>query len=381
MNKINISFIIDHLDIGGTETQLLTLIKGMDRDRFNPIVICLKERGKIAQQIQHLGFKVYLASSSSIMLPKIVERLLMVWKIFRLLKRHRTHVAQTYLLTANIFGTVAARLARVPVICSSERSIINTDYKDLPGRNKVFRWVSRWIDVVFGNSRLVADYLQQTVKIPVEKVRYIYNGVALDRFKNGSSYDFRKELSLSPETKLIGKIARLVEQKNHPLLFEAIRILKKDHDNFKVILAGDGPYRGHLEKLAKEMGLEYTVFFLGNRTDMEKILPALDMVVQSSNFEGLPNAIMEAMSASKPVVATDAGGTHELIIHSETGYLVPCNDPVLLARKISVLLDDSELMTQMGEKGFEHIQKFFSEKRLIETTEKMYIELFETKSG
>jgi glycosyltransferase involved in cell wall biosynthesis len=376
MNKIKIAFIIDYLDVGGTESQIYALLQGLDKKQFHPVVICLKKKGEIAGKIEQSGIKVFLIKDYLNRAPKLIVRLLQTLKVSRILKKLQIDIVQNYLVTANIFGTIAARLARAPIICASERGVTNTDQLgDLADRNRILRWISPWIHNVWGNAEQVTDYLKDVVRIPDEKICCIYNGIYVENFKGSDSYDLRGELGLSPDIKLIGMIARLVPIKNHSLFFESVQIVRKRCENFCVILIGAGDLQSCLEKQVSKIGLKQIVHFLGNRTDVAKILPCLDIVVQSSNGEGLPNAIMEAMAARKPVVATNAGGTEELVMDRKTGFLVPVGNYALLAEKIILLLNDSGLGKTMGEAGYQHIKKNFSIEKMIQNVQDLYLNL------
>jgi glycosyltransferase involved in cell wall biosynthesis len=379
MKKIKTAFIIDHLDVGGTETQLYLLLKNMDQSRFEPVVFCLKEKGAAGAKIEALGIEVKLLTIEFGFMPKIINRAGLVLALFWQLKQRNIDVVQTYLITANIFGSMAAKIAGVKVICASERSIRNTDNHDLNDRNLVFKFLSRFIDIVSGNSKMVVEYLQKQVKVPENKTICIYNGIQTD-IKVNHNQNIRHQLNVSPDGFLLGIVGRLVPQKNHAMLFKAVARIYKKQPNFKLIVIGDGPRRNELEMMVESLGLSKVISFLGNRSDVRQLLPVLDLVIQTSNFEGLPNVIMEAMSAGLPVIATDAGGTKELMVHQETGYLIPCGDENQLVKKLSELLKNPLKMQKMGSKGKAYIRQYFSINQLVEKTQNLYLNLLKNKA-
>lgn len=378
MKKIRIALIIDYLDVGGTETQIRLLLAGLNREIFDPMVYCIKEAGRTSKHIEKLGIEVVLLPQYTFPKHPLGARLRQtLWLSFSL-RRRKIKIVQNYLLTANIFGTLAAKLAGVPVICASERSasqpnVLNFDTANHPKRNQTFKKISKWCNAVIGNSQMVADYLRDTVAISPEKIHVIQNGIDQSRFQ-GIEYNLKSELGLSPQKKLIGKIARLVLEKNHPVLLDAVSLLAKERQDFCLILIGDGPMRLELESQVERLKLQKCVRFLGERTDIPQILSGLDMVVQSSNYEGMPNALMEGMAAKKAVVATDVGGTGELIIHQKTGLLVPPNNAEALATALSTLLDDPTLATQLAEKGFQHLVDGFSVEKMVDKTQQIYLD-------
>jgi len=373
MKPIKIAFVIDYLTGGGTAAQLHLLLSGLDRNIFDPVVFCIKEGGKIADKIETLGISVELLPRYTFPAHPLGQRLRQTWQLAQILRKRQIEIVQNYLLTANIFGTLAAKLASVPHIFASERNVINTDAVDLPKRNRSFRFVSRWCDAVIGNSELVGHYLRDTARIDPAKIRVIQNGVRTDRF-DGIQCDLRNELKLPGEVKLIGKIARLVPQKNHALLLTVVRQLAKKRQDFCLLLIGDGGLRSDLEQTVDQLEIGNFVRFLGNRQNVPSILATLDIVVQSSDFEGMPNAIMEALIAEKAVVATDAGGTGELIIDGQTGVLVSQGSARNLKEGISFLLDNPTLAQQLGQAGAKHVRANFSIRKMVALTQNLYFE-------
>ncbi|MBF0236255.1 MAG: glycosyltransferase [SAR324 cluster bacterium] len=381
MSRIKIVFIIDHLHVGGTETQLLELVRGLDKTRFEPHVLCLKEKGRTAQAIEQIGIPVELVWNEIPGVPKTLMRVMQTLQLSKTIKRISPDMVQTFLLTANIFGTVAAKLAGVPRIIASERSVINTDSEDKPARNVVFRFVSRWIDSIFGNSKMVEDYLIQQAGIPSHKVSCIYNGIAAEKFDVSPVSVLRQELGLESDTKLIGMIARLVPQKNYTMLIEAAVQIHQEFSDFRVLIIGEGNQRAELEQLIRDKGLEQTVILLGNRDDVPSILKSLDIFVLTSRYEGLPNVVMEAMCAGLPVVATNAGGTGELVVHGKTGFLVSVDDLQMFVAFVRKLLRNDVLAKEMGESGMKHMQQNFSTAKMVSELERLYQNLYSSLSS
>ncbi len=380
MNTIRIAFIIDHLDVGGTETQLYSLLRGLDKKQFEPQVICLKEKGRTAQQIENIGVPVLAMFPSKWVRPKLLNRIVLVLKLAKYLKKNQIKIIQNYLITSNILGTIAGKLAGVNVICASERGVTNTDNGDLSGRNKVFRSLLPWIDKVIGNSNLVVDYLRKSVNVPDDKLCCINNGINYRKYQEAPPSGLRTEFGLPDEAILIGVIGRLIVQKNHLLVFKVFKELTESYPNLFLMVVGDGCHKDKLVQMVTQFRLEAKIIFLGNRSEIPSILKDLDIVVQGSNFEGLPNVIMEAMSTAKPVVATDAGGTRELVIHNETGFLVPCKKENPLRKKLAHLINNPEDRLTMGFKGQQHIKQHFSGNQLINHTQNLYLHLLQKKN-
>jgi glycosyltransferase involved in cell wall biosynthesis len=195
--------------------------------------------------------------------------------------------------------------------------------------------------------------------------------------QNGS---LRKELGLSPETPLIGMVANFnFEIKGHRYFVEAAKALSDRATGAAFLLVGDGPLRKKYEQMADELGLKERVRFLGKRNDVPSILSSLDIAVLSSTSEGLPNVILESMAAGRPVVATDAGGSSELVSDGINGYLVPPADSRAMAEAIESLLRNPEDAVEMGRMGKSMVQDKFSQKRMVENYEKLYVSLVNEK--
>lgn len=384
MRRIKIAFIIDHLNIGGTETQLYLLLKGMNKELFDPVVFVFKEKGETAGKIEALGIGVHLIGVPMAWLPQraVSDRFLQAMELARMFRERKIDIVQSYLLTANIFGTLAARTAGTPVVCISERGLLPGDGPETFDRRcqtlrNIFAAVG---DAAIGNSQAVVDYLEKGIGIPAGKLHCIYNGIETRApgFEPHEIHDLHKELNLSPGIKLVGMIARLVPIKNPVLFLEAVRLLK-DRDDFRAVFIGGGQMEPQLRRYTREFDMEAKVYLLGNRTDVPRLLPSLEIVVQSSSHEGFPNSIMEAMVAKKPVVVTDAGGTVELVIEGETGFIFPRGDKETFAGKIAFLLDNPGIAREMGEKGRAHIRENFSVEKMITAAQELYRHLYYSK--
>jgi glycosyltransferase involved in cell wall biosynthesis len=166
----------------------------------------------------------------------------------------------------------------------------------------------------------------------------------------------------------------LVPNKAYDVLVEALGRLRKEEQSFELLLAGEGPERPRLEKLAVQLGLAERVKFLGSIENVPDLLASAQMVVHPSRSEGLSNTLLEAMAEGLPVIATDVGGTPELVKDGETGMLVPPDDPVLLAAKIKQLLNDPGLRFRLGESGLKLVRSKYS----VETVASQYERIYES---
>ncbi len=358
-------FVIDELDIGGTEQQILELVKRLDRRRYIPLVCCFRP-GRVSAEIEAAGVPVFV-------LPKrAVVDIRLVWRLVRLMRRERIGLLQTYLFTANTWARLAGILARVPVIVTSER---NVDVWEQATKRVIGLWLNRWTRLTSGNSEAVKEYL--TGKgVPRDKLRVVYNGVDATRFETPvASDDTKAELGIPPHHSVVCLLARLEPQKDPRAFLQAAAMLIQKMPAVSFLVVGGGSLRADLERESRELGIETRVIFTGPRRDVHRLLAACDVSVNSSLKEGMSNTIMESMAAGKPVVATTVGGNPELVADGVTGFLVPPRDVVALAHAIERILADPPLAKTMGHQARERIAQRFSVAAMVEETERLYDEV------
>jgi len=359
---LRVLFLIDELDIGGTEQQLLELVKRLDRARYDPVVCCFRP-GRVAREIEGAGVPVLVVRKRARVDPGLVLALT------RLLRRQRIAMVQTYLFTANTWGRLAAILARVPVIVSSER---NVDIWEERYKRTAGRLLDRWTRLTIANSQAVERYLVSR-GLPAEKVRVVYNGVDTARFDGAAASEAtRTELGIPLHHTVVGHLARLEPQKDPGTFLEAAAAVCARTAAVSFLVVGGGTLEGALKGAARERGLQDRMIFTGPRRDVPRLLAACDLSVLSSVKEGMSNTVLESMAAGKPTVATRVGGNPELILDGETGFLVPPRDPAALASAMERLVDDPWLAKAMGLQARSRATERFSVDAMVATTEGLY---------
>lgn len=393
MDKIAVLHLITELSTGGAQLALYRLLSGLDREAFAPRVACLYNgNGEVAQRIRALGIPVTDLGMAA------KWRLDAFARLYRLLRREKPLILHTWMFHANIPGRVVGRLAGVPILISSERTM------EMESRPRL--WLNRLTaplaDRVICVSQRVAEFAIQTIGLPPARLVVIPNGIPMSQFTNlPTPSQARAALGLPLQATLIGTVSRAHPVKGLEVLLEAFaqRLhsptdTQRSTDTQRIngvggayirsagenpladlLIAGDGPELTALQALALRLGLEERVTFLGQRSDIPLILAALDLFVLPSRHEGMPNAVLEAMAAGLPVVATAVGGTPEVVVDGITGLLVPPHDPLSLANALSRLLDDAELRGRMGAAGRQRVQKDFSQTEMVRKTERLYREV------
>ncbi|NOR22453.1 MAG: glycosyltransferase, partial [Candidatus Aminicenantes bacterium] len=268
-------------------------------------------------------------------------------------------------------GSVAASLAKVPFRIITRRV-------DFPLKKNYFsrRKYMKNVDAIIAISEGVKKVLVEGGVDP-ENVEVISSGIDFSSFEEDSvaltSKDYlHREFSLAVDDYLVGIVAHLADHKGHQYLIQATKILKQQAPKIKTIIVGEGPLSMELDRQAKELDVEDIIFFLGFRKDIPKILSSLDLFVLSSHLEGMGSSILDAMASRLPVVATKVGGIPEVVIHGETGLLVPPRNPSALARAILMLYSNKTLASRLGQKGYELVHRKFSAEAMADKVIRLY---------
>jgi glycosyltransferase involved in cell wall biosynthesis len=358
-------FLIDELDVGGTEQQILELVRRLDRGRYDPFVVCFRP-GRVAGEIQDLGVPV-------VTLPKRGKAdVRLVAALVRLMRARKVGLLQTYLFTANTWGRVAGIIARVPVLVSSER---NVDMWEEAYKRVIGIRLDRWTSATIANSHAVKRYLVGK-GLPPSKVRVVYNGLDAGRFDGPSqSHATRAELGLAPGHVVVGLLARLEPAKDPMTFLRAAALLAGRLPAVSFLVVGGGSLEAMLRQQAESLGLGGRIVFTGPRRDVPRLLEACDVSVLCSLKEGMSNTVMESMAAARPMVATSVGGNVELIEDGRTGLLVPRQDATALAAAIGRLVEDRPLAQAMGRAARAWILEHCSVEGMVRATEALYDEI------
>jgi len=365
--------VIDSLKLAGTQTALVHLVEGLARCGYQQRVYTLNPQVDpgIGRALRQNG--AVILSLGKVQAVTGVG-LLRLWRDFR---RWRPDAVQTFLPFADTLGRTAARLAGVPAIVSSIRAR-NIEKK----RWQLWfdRLTVRWADRVVFNTRQAIPFALENEGVREGQVVYIPNGVREVWVEPGARGAARAAWGAGPDTRVLGTVGRLTWQKGHAALLDAFARLPK-RDPLRLILVGDGEQRPSLEAQARTLGISADVRFLGEQRETPSLLAGFDLYVHPSIYEGMSNALMEAMAAGKPCIATRVDGALELITHGETGWLVPPSDPAALAGQIAGVLADREAATRVGQAAAAHMAARFSQARMVAAFDALYRALCRAPSG
>ncbi|MBX0319603.1 glycosyltransferase [Shouchella clausii] len=362
-------FVITGLSQGGAETQLVRLAISLNQRGYKVKVITLIEPELLHKPLIENGISVI-----SLNMKRGKARFQHLLKFVRYLKLEKPDCVISFMFHANILSRIGCRLARVhnKLICS----IRNENFGG-PLREFVIKKTDFLADFTTTNSKIAADRLAKKGIVSKEKLRVIYNGLYTSRFNVGSNVteNLRKQLNLTKSNFILIAVGRLEDQKDYYNLLKAAKILADKKVNFSLLIIGQGYLEEELKAYSREMKLSSKVQFLGLRKDIPELISVADALVLSSAWEGLPNVVMEAMAGSKPVLATEVGGTAELIEDGINGYLVEKSNPPKLAEGMEKLMMLSvEERQKMGERSFEKITSSFDMEKVTEH----WIELIES---
>jgi glycosyltransferase involved in cell wall biosynthesis len=366
---LNVLQLIPTLDRSGAEKQMVLLAKGLPRDRFRVEVAALTRLGPLKGELEAAEVPV-TALGKRLKLDPVA-----LFRLVRFLKSRRFDVVQTWIFAANTYGRVAAHLAGVPIVITTEMAV------DLwKGKTERFvdRRLARWCDRLVGNSHAVVDYYR-SLGVPEDRLALIYSGIAEEEPPRVDRAAIRTEFGFAADAPMAFFAGRLAEQKRVDDLLKALDLLQHVQPDLRTLIAGDGPLRAQLEENARLYHLVERVRFLGHREDVPRLLATADLVVLPSAYEGLPNLILEAMRFRKPVVATAAPGTTEVVVDGQTGTLVPIGNPQVLARAIRDIVRDPALARRLGEAGRERVDRQFPARAMIDQFASLYEELARQK--
>ena len=368
-SKIKIVYMSNSLGPGGAQMMLYRLLARIDREKFQPVVISLlKTEKSLQEKIEALEIKVYVQNFKSSF------DFLAYLNLYRLLKELSPNILQTQLFAADILGRIMGRLLKIPVIITSIRNV----YYGSSVRYLVFKLTENFASRTVFVSKAAAERFIKMKILPEAKAKVIYNGLDPDLFYSGFNEvakSKKKALGLPEEGFLLLSVGRLTRQKGYHSLFRALDLMRKTNDNFFLILAGSGPLKHELQAEVEELGLTGKVKFLGYSDNVPALMAAADALVLSSSWEGLPGVVMEAMASELPVVATDVGGTSELVDDGKTGYLVEPANPGDMKEALDKLISLSEEERRtMGKAGREKVKKQFHVEKMTRDYEQLYYE-------
>ncbi|MBD3256979.1 glycosyltransferase [candidate division GN15 bacterium] len=374
--KITIAYVIDTIvtPSAGTEKQLLMLLRGLDRTRFRPVLVCLRDSDWL--QSQQFDFDFELIGLGALMRPDFFKA---VRRFKELHARYNFDIVQTFFVDGNIFGNYAGHKAGVKQLVSSRRNI---GYWHGLKDKLILRWLRRWTHHYLANSKSVIDVAILTEHVDPSIVKVIYNGLDLERFVNipdDLRVRQRQEWGIADDQTLIGVMANLRPVKNQGVLIDAMAKLADSYPRLRAVLVGEGSLRPAFQAQIDRADLQGRVQMVGAYEDILPCLAAFDIGVLCSLSESFSNSLVEYLAAGLPVVASNVGGNPEAVTPGETGLLFDLKDPDDLPRKLRELLDDPEMARRMGAAAKDTAHRRFSRESCLRQHEEYYQTILEAR--
>jgi glycosyltransferase involved in cell wall biosynthesis len=297
------------------------------------------------------------------------------YRLYRLFRCREYRIVHTHSAKAGLLGRMAAWGARVPVIVHTFHSIPFEMNGNL--RSRIYIAVERLVGSVTHRAACVGEAFRQEFLdwkiVPPEKLITIYSGIDFASYvAKRPVLDVKRQFGVEGAWPILGCIGRLSEQKAQQYLVEAVALLIDKYPKIKLLLVGEGNLRNRLERQIQDLGVCSNVSLLGERSDIADLLNLFDVYVMSSRWEGVGRALTEAMYWGLPLVATAVNGAKELILHEETGLVVPPQDPKAMAVAIDRLVSDHELAKRLGSNAQRKARELMDSEQMITAIENVY---------
>jgi glycosyltransferase involved in cell wall biosynthesis len=375
---VRVAFLTPTLAPGGAERQQLLLAQLLPRPAFDVRFIALLERGAWASRAESLGVRVDVLG-----LSRPDGRRDPRWALagLRASGRYRRLVADVDIVDAWLapsftYAALNQPFARVPVLIAGRRSMSHL-YRGKAGiRRAATSWAARRAAAVVANSQAAARELVADDRVDPSRVVVIPNAVLPSEADPSTVAQARRGWGFRANVVVVGCVASYKPGKGLEMLIDVAAKIRDDAPHLRYVLVGDGPSRDALATAISGLDLGSTVILAGRVDDARALYPAFDIAVQTSTSEGLPNAVLEAAAAARPIVATDVGGTSEILDTAKRGLLVRPDDPDELAGALLRLARDPALRRALGGSALERSADF-SAARLVETTSALYLRLIE----
>jgi len=365
---VRVALVIGQLHAGGSERQLFELARGLSGGPCEPHVYCLSD------VVEPFGPSLEAACIPLRILPRRhrfePRRVLVLSGWFR---KDRIDVVSSFSQHVNLYSYLALRLAGRGALVASNRS---TEPPRGWLEHRVNTFVFRRSRRVVANSAAGRDFTLSVYGVRAGRIEEIPNGVDLKPFESaGDNSAMRARLGIPAGAPVAGIVGRLSSEKRVDLFIEAAGRISSRIPECRFLVVGAGDLLERLRRQATLLGLDSKIVFTGARADVASLMAAMDLLALPSDFEGLPNTVMEAMAAGRPVVATDLGGCRELVVDGVTGFLVPPGDAEAIGEKMAGVLSLPDRGRALGVAGRERIRSQFSVQTMVRRFEDLFLRM------
>lgn len=365
-------FLFVTMPVGGAEMLCFELLKGLDPDRYRTLVCCIGEEGELGREIERSGFEV-------LALGRMQSRRFeagTVRALADLLRSRKIDILHANMYHANLYGRLAA------LTLGRRRPRLITAVHSLYSRRKfhrllISRFLNRHTDRILAVSQAVKDDVVRYEKVSPDKVTVLPLGADFDRLDLPMTQAEAKErLGFSPGDCVLGTVGRLVEEKGHGTMLEALAILRDRGYDFKLLLVGGGRLEGSLRQRAGALEVQDRVHFAGHRRDIPELYRAMDLYLMASTSEAASIALLEAMGAGLPCVVTSVGGMMDLVDGGRCARVVPPGSPTALVEGILDVHGSEALRIRLARAGRERARSRYGKEAMVQRLESIYEGLF-----
>jgi L-malate glycosyltransferase len=365
VHSVRVLHIIKSLGRGGAEMLLAETLRLHDTKRYHfQFVYFLPWKNQMVSALEAQGVEVICLSANS-----NVKMLMKVPGVVRLLKREKIEVVHAHLPWAGFVARIACKVAGVPLVYTEHNKQERYHWATRLLNKMTFGWQQQVIAVSNDVQQSIFQYIGRRTAVAT-----ILNGIDTNKFVRNEAVSFalRSQLGIDQSDLVVGTMAVFRKQKRLDIWLTVFATLRKQYPGLHGVVVGDGPLMQELADLAQSLQLHECLHFVGLQTDNVAWLSVMDVFMMTSDFEGLPLALLEAMSCQCAVVSTKAGGIVEVVSHGEDGWLCELGDTTQLENFTSSLIEDEGLRQVMGEKARQKVQQHYSLTQMVRALEDVY---------
>lgn len=365
--KTRILHVVGRFGVGGYERQQAELIKRLPSERYTQTVATMEKSGPFLAEVEERGIEVIEFPFTSFYNRNAFRQ---YRALARLVRDRKIQIAHCHEFYSVIFGTVGCRLGGLRKIVVGRGNMGDQHSR----MQRTVQMLCYKLDAaIIPNALMVKKRLIEHEGVPARKMVCIHNGIDIERFHpRPRNEELAASLGIPPGARVMGIVGTMRALKDHKTFLRAGAIIRRQFPDVHLLLVGGGELRADLERLAEELSIAQATTFAGERSDVPDLLALMNVFILTSETEGLPNAVLEAMATGLPVVATSVGGVPELVLDGETGYLIPVHNPELLAEKVMHLLGEPKLAETMGATARAMAVERFSCERFVAEMELLY---------
>jgi glycosyltransferase involved in cell wall biosynthesis len=373
--KSTIAIVISNLEFGGAQQQIVALANNLDPGQFKVHVISLAEFVPLASSLK------IPADRQHIIAKRWKYDITVPFRLALFLRSINAGIVHGFLFDAEIACRLAAKLAGVPICIGSER---NCDYTRSKIQLLAYRITKSLQTSCIANTNAGASFNSKLLGYPMEHYAVVHNGVNTRLFRPASGRAIRERHDIGEDDIVIGVFGSFKAQKNHKLFFRMAAALAASFENLRFLLVGDqlhggihgsDRYKEEVNELVDELAIRHLCVFAGNQDQVAEYYRACDLTVLSSDHEGMPNVVLESLASGVPVVATDVSDNKLLLPDGEVGFLVPKKDLEQLTERVSILIEDRDLLQRMSERSVVWIEENFSAQKMAQKMAQAYLAL------